>query len=191
MKKLTGAKMTKLPHEFYDRKTITVARDLLGKYLVHISSNTKRIGRIVEVEAYLGEHDLASHSSQKRKQNTARVMFGRAGCAYVYQIHQSMCLNVVTEGEGIGAAVLIRALEPIQNVDKPTHGPGRLCKAMNIDRRLNGHDLSSDMFFIAETSEDTPFNIINRPRVNIPYAQEWKNKLLRFYIGESRYISKK
>jgi DNA-3-methyladenine glycosylase len=191
MEKLTGVKMIKLPREFYDRKTITVARDLLGKSLVHISTNTARIGRIVEVEAYMGEHDLASHTSQKRKQNAARVMFGRAGCAYIYQIHQSMCLNVVTEGEGIGAAVLIRALEPIQNLDKPTHGPGRLCKAMNIDRRLNGHDLSSDVLFIAETSNDTPFKIINRPRVNIPYAREWKNKLLRFYIDGNRFISKK
>jgi DNA-3-methyladenine glycosylase len=183
--------MVKLPLSFFERKTVKVARDLLGKYLVLISGRTERIGRIVEVEAYLGEHDLGSHSSQKRKRNAAKVMFGRAGYAYIYQIHQSVCLNVVTEEEGTGAAVLIRALEPVLNIDTPTHGPGRLCKAMNIDRTLNGHDLLSDDFFIAETADNEDFEIINRPRINIPNAEQWKNRLLRFYIEGNRYISKK
>ena len=183
--------MIKLPQSFYDRRTVRVARDLLGKHLVHIVGGDTRMGRIVEVEAYLGEHDLASHTSQKRKKNSASVMFGPAGFAYVYQIHQSFCLNVVTEGEGKGAAVLIRSLEPVAGLDKPTHGPGRLCKAMGIDRTHNGHDLTSDNLFIAEKSGNDGFKIVNRPRINVPYAEKWKNSLLRFYIEGSRYISKK
>lgn len=184
--------MIKLPQTFYDRNTVTVAVELLGKYLVFISDGKTRIGRIVEVEAYLGLHDLASHASQKRRQKSARIMFGPSGYAYIYQIHQSVCLNVVTESEGKGAAVLIRALEPIQNLDKPTRGPGRLCKAMGIDRTFNGHNVTSGNLFIAEQPGDNePFTIIRRTRINVPYAEKWKNKRLRFYIEGNQYISKK
>lgn len=102
--------MQKLPREFYNRETSIVARELLGHYLVHCSEDIERIGKIVEVEAYLGEHDLASHSSKGRTKRTA-VMFGPPGFAYVYLIYGMYhCFNVVTESAGIGAAVLIRAI---------------------------------------------------------------------------------
>ena len=108
------------------------------------------IGRIVEVEAYLGPHDLASHSSRGLTART-RVMFGPPGHAYVYLVYgMHCCMNVVTEREGHASAVLVRAVEPVRNVEGSTRGPGRLCKAMHIDRRLNGHDLISDDFFIAD-----------------------------------------
>ena len=129
--------MKKLNRDFYDRDTEIVAQELLGKYLVHKTSHIERIGKIVEVEAYLGPHDLAAHSS-KGVTNRTKVMFGPPGFAYVYLIYGiHYCLNVVTEPEGHGAAVLIRALEPIKNIDKPTNGPGRLCRAMEINKNLN------------------------------------------------------
>ena len=108
--------MRKLPRAFYDRDTILVARELLGKYLVHRSNHVKRIGKIVEVEAYLGPHDLAAHSAKGRTERT-KVMFGPPGHAYVYLIYGMYhCMNVVTEREGHASAVLLRAVDPVQNV---------------------------------------------------------------------------
>jgi len=138
--------MRKLPRAFYDRDTITVARDLLGKYLVHVSRGVERVGRIVEVEAYLGPHDLAAHSARGLTERT-RIMFGPPGHAYVYMIYgMYFCMNVVTEREGHASAVLLRAVEPVANIGQRTQGPGLLCRAMRIDKRLNGHDLTKKKF---------------------------------------------
>jgi DNA-3-methyladenine glycosylase len=116
--------MQKLPREFYDRKTIEVARDLLGKLLVHISNGVERVGKIVETEAYLGPHDLAAHSARGLTPRT-QVMFGPPGFAYVYFIYgMYFCMNVVTEREGHASAVLLRAIEPIENVEGRSCGPG-------------------------------------------------------------------
>src|ERR1051326_4214470 len=147
--------MRKLQRSFYDRDTITVARELLGKHLVH----AERVGRIVEVEAYLGPHDLAAHSSRGLTERT-KVMFGPPGHAYVYFIYGMYhCMNVVTEREGHASAVLLRAVEPVRNVRGRTCGPGLLCRTMGIDRRLNAHDLLSDDFFIAAPPDAAPFTI--------------------------------
>ena len=144
-----SAAMRKLPRSFYDRDTIAVARELLGKYLVH----GKRVGRIVEVEAYLGPHDLAAHSARGLTERT-KVMFGPPGHAYVYFIYGMYhCMNVVTEREGHASAVLLRAIEPVKNVEGRTCGPGLLCRAMHIDRRLNAHDLLSDDFLHRRADE--------------------------------------
>jgi len=179
-----------LPRAFYDRDTVAVARDLLGKHLVHVSRGVERIGRIVEVEAYLGPHDLASHSSRGRTART-RVMFGPPGHAYVYLVYgMHCCMNVVTEREGHASAVLIRAVEPVKNVDGSTRGPGRLCKAMHIDRRRNGQDLVSDDFFIADPHDVGMPRIVKRPRVGVDYAENWARRHLRFYIRGNPFISK-
>jgi DNA-3-methyladenine glycosylase len=104
----------------------------------------ERIAKIVEDEAYLGPHDLAAHSAKGLTERT-KVMFGPPGHAYVYLIYGMYnCLNVVTQPEGMASAVLLRALEPVQNVEGRTQGPGLLCQAMDVDKRLNGHDLLSD-----------------------------------------------
>ena len=112
--------MRTLPRDFYDRDTVAVAHELLGKLLVHRQGEVERVGRIVEVEAYLGPHDKAAHSSKGLTERT-KVMFGPPGHAYVYLIYgMHYCMNVVTEAEGMAAAVLLRALEPVKNLEGHT-----------------------------------------------------------------------
>ena len=182
--------MQKLPRAFYDRDTIIVARELLGKHLVHLSGGMARVGRIVEVEAYLGPHDLAAHSARGLTPRT-QVMFGPPGHAYVYFIYgMHHCVNVVTERDGHASAVLLRALEPVHNVTGRTSGPGLLCRAMEIDKRLNAHDLLSETFFIAEPPTPERLTIVKRPRVGVDYAKHWAKRQLRFYIKGNPFISR-
>ncbi|MEK7223217.1 MAG: DNA-3-methyladenine glycosylase [Pseudomonadota bacterium] len=183
--------MRKLPRAFYDRDTIAVARDLLGKYLVHISRGVERVGRIVEVEAYLGPHDLAAHSARGLTERT-QVMFGPPGHAYVYMIYgMYYCMNVVTEREGHASAILLRAIEPVTNIDERTQGPGLLCRAMRIDKRLNGYDLTGNNFYIAAPAKSEPVTIVKRPRVGVDYAGHWARRHLRFYIKGNPFVSKR
>jgi DNA-3-methyladenine glycosylase len=183
--------MKKLQREFYARDTVSVAEDLLGTFLVHRMEDSERIGKIVEVEAYMGAHDLASHSSKGITKRT-QIMYGEPGVAYVYLIYGiHHCMNVVTEPEGHGSAVLIRALEPVQHIFKDTRGPGLLCKAMDINLSLNGHDLCSDDFYIATPDYSEFFSIVRRPRIGVAYAGEWATKSLRFYIENNPFVSKK
>jgi DNA-3-methyladenine glycosylase len=183
--------MHPLARSFYNRPTETVARELLGTLLAHRVGSDLRIGRIVETEAYLGPHDRAAHSARGRTART-EVMFGPPGHAYVYLIYGIYnCLNIVTEPEGHAAAVLIRALEPVQNIGGSTKGPGLLCQALAIDRRLNGHDLLSANFFVAASDRSEPFTIAVRPRIGVDYAGEWAAKPLRFYIEGNRFVSRR
>ncbi len=183
--------MQKLPRRFYDRDTVAVAQELLGNFLVHRADGVERIGKIVEVEAYLGEHDLAAHSSKGITERT-KVMFGSPGFAYVYLIYgMHHCMNVVTESEGHGAAVLLRAVEPMKNIPGKTSGPGLLCRAMEIDRRLNAQDLLSDNFFIAAPDVAEKISIVKRPRIGVAYAKHWAKRRLRFYIKDSAFVSRR
>ena len=183
--------MRRLPRSFYDRDTVAVARDLLGKYLVRVSRGVERIGRIVEVEAYLGPHDLAAHSSKGLTPRT-RVMFGPPGHAYVYMIYgMHFCMNVVTEREGHASAVLLRALEPVKNIEARTQGPALLCKAMDIDNRLNGHDLVSDDLHLAAPARASRVAIAKSPRIGVGYAGAWARRLLRFYIRDNAFVSRR
>ena len=182
--------MTKLPRTFYDRDTIIVAQELLGKWLVHQSGGVGRIGKIVEVEAYLGEHDLAAHSSKGLTERT-KTMFGPPGHAYVYLIYGvHHCMNVVTEREGQASAVLLRAIEPVKNLTGRTCGPGLLCRAMEIDRRLNAHDLLSNDFFIADPEAAGNIFVVKRPRIGVDYAKHWAKRRLRFYIKANPFVSR-
>ncbi len=183
--------MKKLGRAFYNRDTVIVARELLGKHLVHVSRGIERIGRIVEDEAYLGPHDLAAHSAKGLTPRT-KVMFGPPGYAYVYMIYgMYYCMNVVTEREGHASAVLLRAIEPVKNITGRTQGPGLLCKSMEIDRRLNAHDLLSDDFYVADPLNNEQWVVVNRPRVGVAYAKHWQRRLLRFYIKGNPFVSKK
>lgn len=180
----------RLPRPFYDRDAITVAHELLGKLLVHRSGGVARVGRIVEVEAYLGPHDLAAHSARGRTART-EVMFGPPGHAYVYLIYgMHHCMNVVVEAEGRAAAVLLRALEPVANIDSRTQGPGLLCRALHIDRRHNGMDLLGDTLYVEQPERSLSFGVVKRPRIGVDYAGYWARRLLRFYIKANPYVSK-
>lgn len=182
--------MPKLPRTFYDRDTILVARELLGKYLLHVAGDLERVGRIVETEAYLGPHDLAAHSARGLTERT-KVMFGPPGHAYVYLIYgMYYCMNVVTEREGHASAVLLRAVEPVKNVEGRTQGPGLLCRAMRIDKKLNAHDLISDDFYIARPAKADRFKVVSRPRIGVDYARHWAKRHLRFYIKGNPFVSR-
>ena len=183
--------MKKLSRAFYDRDPIVVARELLGKHLVHVTGGIERVGRIVEVEAYLGPHDLAAHSARGLT-NRTRVMFGPPGHAYVYLIYGiHWCMNVVTEEEGHASAVLLRALEPVKNIEGRTQGPALLCKAMGIDGRHTGHDLLSDELHLEDPRKVDAIRIVRRPRIGVDYAGHWARRLLRFYIAGNPFVSRK
>lgn len=183
--------LVKLPRRFYARNTQRVAHELLGKLLVHHVGDEIRVGRIVEVEAYLGPTDLAAHTSKGLTART-KAMFGPPGHAYVYLVYgMHHCMNVVTEPEGTGTAVLLRALEPVANLTAGSNGPGRLCKAMGIDLSHYGHDLCGDTLYIAKPPSAETFTIVTRPRIGVDYAGEWADKPLRFYIEGNRFVSKK
>ena len=192
----------KLPHSFYSRSTLEVASDLLGKVLVRTRNKRKLAGKIVETEAYVGPHDLACHASKGHTPRTS-IMFGPAGYAYVYMIYGFyFCLNVVTEPEGYPAAVLIRAVEPIESVDMMLRlrnnpqcetniasGPGKLCMAMSIDKRLNGEDLFGKTLWI-EDRKLSVGRMCTSPRVGVDYAGEDKDKPWRFYVDGNPHVSK-
>jgi DNA-3-methyladenine glycosylase len=181
----------KLARDFYARDTIEVAIDLLGKQLIHRTADKLMVGRIVEVEAYLGPHDRAAHSYKGRTART-EVMFGPAGHAYVYLIYGiHNCMNVVTGPVGQASAVLLRAIEPVSGIVGKTQGPGLLTRAMEIDRSLNGADLLSDTLFIAHQGTRAPAHrVVRRPRIGVDYAGAWARRLLRFYISGNSYVSR-
>jgi DNA-3-methyladenine glycosylase len=181
----------KLPRSFYARETLTVARELLGLHLVRVGSQGRQVGRIVEVEAYKGPHDLAAHSSRGRTQRT-EVMFGPPGHVYVYLIYGFWnCMNVVTAAHGVPHAVLIRGLEPISGIANTTHGPGLLCRALEIDRTLNGADLTGGTLWIerpAAKDYRAP-KIARGTRIGVDYAGDWAKKPWRFFDANSPYVS--
>jgi DNA-3-methyladenine glycosylase len=181
----------KITRDFYARDTLTVARDLIGLHLVHADGGTLRAGRIVETEAYRGPQDLAAHSARGRTRRT-EVMFGPPGHAYVYFIYGFWyCLNVVTGAKGVPHAVLLRALEPVTGIADKTWGPGLLCRAMGIDRELNGVDLCGSVLWLERppASRRPPVRIARATRIGVDYAGEWARRPWRFYDRDSRYVS--
>jgi len=182
--------MKKLTRGFYNRDAAEVARDLLGCLLRIRTPGGLKTGRIVETEAYLGSHDLACHSARGRTERT-EVMFGPPGFAYVYLVYgMHHCLNVVTGPPGEAAAVLIRALEPLAGIEGRTDGPGRLCRALGIDRSFNGGDLLSAEFHVAREAPGPPFRIRAAPRIGVDYAGAWARRHLRFYMAGNPFVSR-
>ena len=185
-----------LGRDFYARDTVEVARDLLGKILVHGPT----AGIIVETEAYLGGEDLAAHSSRGITERT-RVIFGSPGHAYVYFIYgMHECLNLVAEPEGAPGCVLIRALEPVDGIDvmwkrRPAakkveqlaSGPGRLTLAMGITRKHNGADVTRGLLHVREPMRNREFRIASTPRIGITKCAGWP---LRFVVAGNRFVSR-
>ena len=183
------ARPGKLPASFYARETLLVARELLGMHLVHDGPSGRQVGRIVETEAYKGPKDLAAHSARGRTRRT-EIMFGPPGHAYVYLIYGFWhCLNVVTAAEGVPHAVLIRALEPVSGVDRTTHGPGLLCRAMHIDRALNAESLLGEVLWVERPARYRPPRISRSARIGVDYAGDWALRPWRFFDRDSPHVS--
>ncbi len=179
----------KIRRSFYARDASDVASDLLGKILVHRIRGKELRARIVETEAYVGEHDLACHASKGRTGRT-EIMYGPAGHAYVYFIYGMYdMLNIVCADEGNAQAVLIRAAEALDPWDEDLSGPGKLCREMGIKVAMNGEDLVGDRLFLLDAP--APENIVKDKRVGVDYAGEWTHELLRFYDAKSAAVSKR
>jgi DNA-3-methyladenine glycosylase len=191
----------KLDRDFYARPVLVVARECIGKVLVHRTAEGEAAGRIVEAEAYRGPRDLAAHSARGLTKRTA-AMFGPPGHAYVYLLYgSSWALNLVTTTEGEPHAVLIRALEPLRGLDlmalrrrKPVHareltnGPGKLTQALAITGADYGRDLRGPILYLEHSG--TPRGGIGRSaRINVDYAGAWAAKRWRFYERGNRYVS--
>ena len=189
-----GGSAARLAREFYARPTLEVARGLLGQRLVRVLDGERLAGRIVEVEAYVGHDDRASHAARGRTPRNA-VMFGPPGYAYVYFIYGMYhCLNVVTEAEGFPAAVLIRALEPLEGLAQMrarrrspdrqlTNGPGRLCQALAITRAQNGADLCEGEELFIEADAPVPAaEVIATPRVGVRGDERARTVPWRFLL---------
>jgi DNA-3-methyladenine glycosylase len=187
---------TVLSRDFYARPAVEVARDCLGKILVH----GKTAGRIVETEAYLGVDDRAAHAWRGMTDRT-RVIFGPPGHAYVYFIYGMYeCLNFVAEPEGQAGCVLIRALEPVSGIAtmqrrRPTakrledlaSGPGKLTLALGITRKQNGADLTKSALQVRALRDEPPVEIAATPRIGITHCADWP---LRFLITGNRFVSR-
>jgi DNA-3-methyladenine glycosylase len=183
----------RLPRAFYARSTLMVARHLLGKKLVHVADDgTPRSGCIVETEAYVGPDDAASHA-RSGPRGRAALMWGRAGVAYVYLIYgMHNCFNVVCEAEGYPGAVLVRAIEPLENTDgQRGNGPALVCRALRIDRTCNGLDLVTSELWI-ETSQEVPDGDVRMgPRIGVEYAGAWAAHPWRFWVAASPHVSRR
>ena len=203
--------MEKLDIAFYDRDAIVVAKELLGKRIVHQQKGHIVSARIVEVEAYMGIGDQASHAYNGRRTPRVEVMYGDPGFAYVFSIYGlHSCFNVVSNKKGNPQAVLIRAVEPVQGIEfmamnrfeksldqlsqrqivHLTNGPGKLCKALGIHIEANGINLQGDEIYLVDDAWND-FNMVSTKRVGIDYAGEAKDYLWRFYIQDNQYVSVK
>lgn len=200
----------KLHRNFYGKDTILVAKNLLGKVLVHEINGKKLSGKIVETEAYKGITDKAAHAYKNRYTKRTEALYGPCGFSYVFMIYgMYYCFNAVTESEGIPEGVLIRALEPLtcledmslnrykkeynllnkSQIKNLTNGPGKLCKALLIDKSQNKNDLcKSDLYIEDSNTED--FNIKSSKRIGVDYAKEAADYPWRFYIENNPYVSK-
>ena len=199
-------KNPKLPRDFYTRSNVlTVARDLLGKLLVVPAEDGRRVsGMIVEVEAYRGPEDRASHAYGGRRTRRTETMYGLGGFAYVYFVYGMYYqFNVVCNLTDIPHAILVRALEPVEGIElmrarrrqhpdhNLTNGPGKLCIALGIDRALDKADLLGDRVWLEEHTRISPRRIARGPRIGIDYAEEWISKPWRFWLRDNPYVSRK
>ncbi|MBZ9634523.1 DNA-3-methyladenine glycosylase [Clostridium sp. FP1] len=202
----------KLTREFYAKETLQVAKELLGKVVVHQVNGVKLKGKIVETEAYIGSIDKASHAYGGKKTPRLEALYGKPGIAYVYFIYGMYhCFNVITKEEGSPEGVLIRAIEPIDGIEEMSKlrfnkvyneltkaqfknlssGPSKLCIAMNINKENNKQDLCAGNLYIEESMDKEKIEIIEAKRIGIDYAEEAKEFKWRFYIKDNVWVSVK
>lgn len=206
--------MNKLNRDFYTRDTITVAKELLGKVLVHQTPEYRVAGRIVETEAYLGPEDKAAHSHGGKVTPRVEVMYNQGGYSYIFTIYgMYQCFNIVSAKQGTPQAVLIRALEPVENLDFMAqqrygvpyrelnkskikglcNGPGKLCIAMGLGKAQNKVNLCQvndvdDIFVYDDGYRDFEMGI--SARINIGYAEEYIDKPWRFFVEGNPFVSR-
>ena len=195
----------KLPREFYTRSNVlTISRELLGKLLVVPDQQGRRVsGKIVEVEAYRGPKDRASHAYGGRRTKRTETMYQVGGHAYVYFVYGMYNqFNVVTNAMDIPHAILVRALEPVEGIElmrirrgahtdrNLTSGPGKLCIAMGIDRDLDRADLTGGRVWLEEYEKVPRSKIATGPRIGIDYAEDWVEKPWRFWIKGNQFVSR-
>lgn len=207
--------MNILDRDFYIRDTITVSKELLGKVLVHQTAEYTVTGRIVETEAYLGPEDKAAHSHGGKVTPRVEIMYNQGGYSYIFTIYgMYQCFNIVAEKQGTPQAVLVRALEPVDNlafmalrrfnkaypeltskeIKLLTNGPGKLCIAMDLGKIQNKIDLCvrngiDDIYVYDDGYKD--FKMEASPRINIDYAEEYVDKPWRFTIKGNKFVSRK
>jgi len=189
-----------LPRAFYDRETELVSRELLGTILVSETPDGVTAGRIVETEAYLGEHDPACHAAVGETART-KYLYGPPGTAYIYFIYGAhWCFNAVTRGVGLPSAVLVRAVEPVEGIElmrerrhHPRHdrdltnGPGKLCAALGITGEGNGLSLSAPPLMICRGAPVSDADVEVTPRIGITRAADWP---LRWFVANDPYVSR-
>jgi DNA-3-methyladenine glycosylase len=189
-----------LPREFYARETELVARDLLGCILECHTPEGVAAGRIVETEAYLGEHDLACHAAAGRTRRT-EPLYGPPGTSYVYFIYGvHWCFNAVTRAAGLPSAVLVRAIEPLEGIDLMrarrraarraadlTNGPGKVCAALGIDARHNALPLRRPPILIRQGRTVSAADVVVTPRIGITQSADWP---LRWFVADNPYVSR-
>ena len=208
----------KLTKAFYARETLLVAKELLGKVLVHEVNGVKLKGRIVETEGYIGSIDKAAHAYGGKRTPRTETLYGRPGIAYVFIIYgMYYCFNVITKEEGYPEGVLVRAIEPIEGTEEMsklrynkaygeltkaqfknlTSGPSKLCIAMKINKENNKQDLCTGELYIEESEEEEEskslkkIEVVEAKRIGIDYAEEARDFLWRFYIKNSPWVSVK
>lgn len=199
--------------EFYNRDTLIVAKELLGKVLVRKIDGVTLKGRIVETEAYIGAIDKASHAYGGRRTNRTETLYDEPGTSYVYSIYgMYYCLNLISEEKDVAGGVLIRGIEPLEGFEEMSklrykksldelsnyekknfsNGPSKLCMALGIDKRDNGiNTISSEELYVEEDTEFHEIEIVESKRIGIDYAEEARDFLWRFYIKDNKFISKK
>ena len=198
--------MTILPRDFYNRDTVQVARELLGKHLVRIMEDgSELVCRITETEAYVGRMDKACHAYGYKHTPRTQTLFAPPGTAYIYLIYGMYhCLNFVTEPEGEPSAVLIRGAVPVTNRDRIAghrfgctmeqltpyqrknfmNGPGKLCKGLQLTREHNGLDLTSPVSGLYVCDAPTPTSFHTGKRIGIDYAEEAVHFPWRFWVDD-------
>jgi len=194
--------------KFFEDHPKNVAPKLLGKYLVVETEKGKIVVKITETEAYGGFEDDACHVGRFGKTKRTEILFGEVGKAYVYSVYiNTYCLNVVCHKKDGAGGILIRSAEPVEGVDlilenlnlknkkfditKLLNGPGKLCKALKINKSLNGEDMiEGNKIYFLEGEKIKEKDIIKTPRINIDYAKKSKNWLWRFVIKNSQFVSR-
>lgn len=193
----------KVERDFYNRDTLIVAQEVLGKTLVHITEEGITKGKIVEVEAYIGPQDRASHAYDNLYSERTKIQYGQGGYAYIYLIYGiHICMNIVTNKKDMPEVILIRALEPIEgielmkkrrkvdNIKMLCNGPGKLSQAMGITKGEYGSDLCGEKLYLEDGDALRKEQVIKSKRINIDYAGEAKDFLWRFTIKDNSYVSR-